>query len=158
MKRLFILFSCVLVLSCQTTGTLDNSNKNNDPGGTKPTVEQGNFIDSTLYFNDKTASVSLRAPMNERGQLGSGYQLQFRALNSVPLKNIVIITGGERIVLERGLVYVSANKGLNYSLSLSDSLYIAVNPRSTLLFEFDGQSKIIEMKDHKLTSFMAGGD
>lgn len=153
MKYIGLCLSVFLLVSCGAVPT-----KPDDPGSVSPTVDDSVYIESTLYFNARTASVSMRAPISDAGRLSSGYYIQFRSKTNQAVKNIAIIAGGERIVLEQGVRYVSAKKGLNFALTLNDSLYISSEPTTTFLFEFDGESKIIRVENHKLSEFMAGGD
>ncbi len=129
-----------------------------DPGSAQPTVTDAVFIESTEFFNNHSGSVSMRAPLNDRGLLKDGYQFQFRSKDKVAIKNIVIVVGGQRIVLEQGVRYITPSRGLNFVLTLNDSLFMSAESPATLLFNYDGDSKVIEIRDHKFGVFMAGGD
>ena len=121
--------------------------------------------DSTVYFNDRKASVSMRASFSNNidhnedspiiQTLSTGYKLQFRSISreNVLINNVFIIAGGKRIIVSEGDFFVAPNKGITLSLSHEDSLFIQQQNDAVLRFTIDGESQLMNMKHHKLTEF-----
>ena len=134
-----------LLTGCQST--------NNEIPITSPYT----YVDSTQYFNDRTASVSMRATFtnNSPSSMEHGYLFQFRSINQKPafLNSISIIAGGSRFFLEEGQVVLPTQKGLTLKLSLEESLEIAKYPASLLQFRHNNQSYLFSIELHQLKVF-----
>ncbi len=161
--RLILIISSLLILGCQTTSTTQQNPQSS--GAKKDTLFHQ---DSTVYFADRTASVSMRPSFkntinsNNDPQkpliiqpLNNGYQLQFRTIrkNNIVLEKIDIIAGGKRIPISEGQVFIPANKGLRLSLSLENSLLINKDDKAILAFTFDGESFLVSIKYHRINEF-----
>ena len=140
----FLLFLVVLA-GCQSTP--------NEPAVVSPYT----YVDSTQYFDERTASVSMRATFTNSSPSGMerGYLFQFRSINKKPafLNSISIIAGGKRYFLEEGQVVLPNQKGLTFNLSLDDSLEVAKYPSSLLQFRHNNQSYLFSIELHQLQEF-----
>lgn len=147
-----IFFSAVLV-ACQTTSTRDKANTANQAAKASDVFHR----DSTHYFADKTASVSLRATFsntenaNEQ-KLLSGYKLQFRTINlkGGTIGQVTIIAGGRQITLSENGFVIPPNQGINLQLSLEDTRFIHQQNDGLLRFRFQDESQLIQIQDHAL--------
>jgi hypothetical protein len=115
------------------------------------------FIDSTLYFNERKSSISMRARFDKGNntQITKGYLFQFRTITEQPifLSSVSIIAGGKRLLLEEGQLLLSAQNNVTLDLSLEDSLFTA--NFSSVLFQFK-QNKVSEVfviELHQLDKF-----
>ena len=115
------------------------------------------FIDSTLYFNERESSVSMRATFNKGNntKIIKGYLFQFRTITEQPifLSSASIIAGGRRLPLEEGQLLLSAQNNVTLKLSLEDSLFAA--NFSSVLFQFkqNNASEIFVIELHQLDNF-----
>jgi hypothetical protein len=128
--------------------------------------------DSTLYFANKTASISMRAsftkPSSNKASgpleavsplivqpLAKGYKLQFRTLNrdNLLINQASIIVGGRKIVIAKDAFFVPYNKGITLSLSLEDTQYISKHDNAVLGFTYDNKSLVVTIKNHKISNF-----
>lgn len=148
------------LFGCQTAGT-----------PTKPSEPQESIFhqDSTVYFAKRTASVSMRASFKNtiaRGNnlqqplkiqpLNNGYKFQFRTVrkDNVAIGKVDVIAGGKRIVVSNEKVFLPANQGLTLTLSLADSLFTSEKDDAILAFTFNGNSYLVNIKDHQISEFI----
>ena len=114
-------------------------------------------VDSTMYFAQRTASVSMRATFNRQGRtsLVDGYKFQFRSIDEKPafLNSVSIIAGGKRIFLEEGQIVLPTGQGVTLQLSLEDSNFIAAFPSALLQFRHNRESQIYAIELHQLQEF-----
>ncbi len=151
-----ILLLCGLALmACQTAPSKQTTLK-------KDTLLHN---DSTVYFNHRKASVSMRASFSNTTNsenvsttqtLANGYKLQFRSIKTenVFIEKVYIIAGGQRIVLNDNGFFVAPNKGVTLSLNYADSEFIQQQNNVVLRFMIDEQSHIMSIKQHKLSEFI----
>jgi hypothetical protein len=115
------------------------------------------YVDSTLYFAERTASVSMRATFNREQPSGmaEGYLFQFRTISNKPafLNSISIVAGGKRLFLEEGQIVLPNQKGVTLQLSLEDSLFVAQYPSALVQFRHNNDSQIFSIELHQLTEF-----
>ncbi|MGS2718572.1 hypothetical protein ACVBE9_10395 [Eionea flava] len=165
-RRPFLLVACLLPLlvSCAQTpnATTSNSETNND----NDIVDTFN-VDSTVYFENKKSSASLRASFIQRSdsssnsdipsqQLNGGYQLQFRTIlkgNNV-IDRASIIAGGQRISLITTPLFIHPQKGLTVRLKEKDTIFIRSNNDATLRFSLNGASHLMRLSNDKLSEFI----
>ena len=125
-------------------------------------IEKYDYLDSTLFFDEIHASLSMRATFKrstfEKGADGlvENYKFQFRSRRDLPVKisNIAIIVAGKRIFLESGTSYLPKNKPLIFTLSTADSQFIQDQPQAIFLFEYQNDSKAVLIEGHKLVKFV----
>lgn len=148
-KPIIWIFLAISLVSC---GTTDN----------KPTKSATpspyTYVDSTEYYLEDTASVSMRATFNNNApQSGmvTGYKFQFRSLNPKPLflSSISIIAGGKRLFVEEGQLVVANDKPITQNLNLQDSEFIAQYPDALLQFRANNQSVLFTIELHQLREF-----
>jgi hypothetical protein len=115
------------------------------------------FVDSTLYFAERTASVSMRATFNNAQPSGmnKGYMFQFRTISKNPafLNSVSIVAGGKRFFLEEGQIVLPSQKGVTLKLPLNDSLFVAKYPSALLQFRYNNTSFIFSIELHQLKDF-----
>jgi hypothetical protein len=116
------------------------------------------FVDSTLYFNDRKSSISLRATFGKgsSSKMIKGYLFQFITIAKDPifLSSAGIVAGGKRLFIEAGQQLLSAEKGTTFNLSLEDSLFVADFPKVLMQFKQNNQSEIFIIELHKLDKFI----
>lgn len=116
------------------------------------------FIDSTEYFADRTASVSMRATFDTTGTatMSTGYKFQFRSISKSPifLSSMSIIAGGKRFFVEKGQVTLTNNKSVTLTLPLEDSQFIGTFPSALLQFKHNNLSHILTITLHQLQEFI----
>jgi hypothetical protein len=126
--------------------------------------------DSTVYFSDKKASVSLRAsfiqeisePSNTKESrittqsLMNGYQLQFRAIlkGNNTVEQVSIIAGGKRFLLSDKPLFIQVNKGLTINTNKEDAVFIMNQSDATLRFKFNQASYLMSIRHHTLSEFI----
>jgi len=141
--------SSVWLLGCATAPRTQPDETNQPPPYT--------FVDSTLYFAEQTASVSLRATFHQEKSAGmaKGYQFQFRTISQQPvfLNSISLVAGGKRLFIEEGQSVLPANKGITFRVSLDDSRWLASYPSALLQFKYNGQSVLKRISLHRLEEF-----
>ncbi len=142
----FILSACVLLTACQTS-----------PEKQVVVVSPYTHVDSTTYFSERTASVSMRATFN-RGQsatMSEGYKFQFRTISNRPvfLSSISIVAGGKRFFLEQGQIVLPSQKGVTLQLPLKDSVFVAQFPSALLQFKQNNTSEIFSIELHQIKEF-----
>lgn len=154
-KRSIITLCSLILIACQAAL----------PKESAPAQHELLHNDSTVYFNDRKASVSMRASFsNNTGQhknasftqtLSTGYKLQFRSISreNVLINNVFIIAGGKRIIVSESDFFVAPNKGITLALSHEDSLFIQQKNDAVLRFAIDGKSQLMNMRHHKLSEF-----
>jgi hypothetical protein len=135
---------------------------------TKKAAQQDTVFhqESTVYFANKTASISMRAsftnmPNNKVSgplivqPLVDGYKLQFRTLNKdhLLINQASIIVGGKKIIIANDAFFVPYNKAINLSLSLEDTQYISQHDNAILGFSYANESLVMMIKNHKLSMF-----
>lgn len=141
------LFMAVFLASCATPTTEPTSNAKS----------LYTFIDSTLYFNERESSVSMRATFSKGNntKIIKGYLFQFRTITQNPifLSSASIIAGGRRLPLEEGQLLLSTKNNVTLELSLEDSLFAA--NFSSVLFQFkqNNASEIFVIELHQLDNF-----
>ncbi|MGH1487138.1 MAG: hypothetical protein ACRBCI_13070 [Cellvibrionaceae bacterium] len=115
------------------------------------------YVDSTQYFADRTASVSMRAIFNREQPSGmaEGYKFQLRTISNQPafLNSISIIAGGKRIFLEEGQIVLANGRGITLQLSLEDSLFVSQYPSALVQFRHNNNSYIFSIELHQLKEF-----
>ncbi len=128
-----------------------------------PSTPSADYQDSTLFFDNRLGSISLRASVSRpsaastgKPSLVSGYQFQFRSARAetMTLENIAVTAGGKRIALENGTLFLPPQKGLTFSLSLSDSQFVFKQPQAMLLFIYNGKTQIARISNHRLLDFI----
>ena len=115
------------------------------------------YVDSTVLFAEKTASVSLRASFGTQDPgMKQGYQLQFRTLSDTPvfLSSISVIAGGQRLFVEEGQIVLPQKKGISLSLSLEESLFIGEYETALLQFRYNNESFLMQIRLHQLSEFI----
>ena len=127
---------------------------------TKPVkkAEEYDYRDSTLFFDEVRASLSMRATLKQGADnLLKNYKFQFRSRRDLPVKinNIAITVAGKRIVLEPGTLYLPKNKSLTFELSTADSQLIQNQSQATLLFDYERVTKVALIEGHKLVKFIS---
>ena len=142
--HLFFLLLLLTLAGCQST---------NDQIPAAPYT----YVESTQLFDNRTASVSMRATFTNSSPsiMERGYLFQFRRINQQAafLSSISIIAGGQRYFLEEGQVVLPAQQGLTLKLSLDESLEIAKYPSSLLQFKYNNQSYLFSIELHQLKEF-----
>jgi len=133
--------------------------------GTQPTKTQPElspeqlytFVDSTLYFNARNSSISMRATFEKGNDLkmSKGYLFQFRTIDNKPifLSSVSVIAGGKRIFLEKKQLLLTPKKDITLSLSLEDSLFLAQFPTGLLQFKQNNSSELFTIALHQLDTF-----
>ena len=115
------------------------------------------YVDSTLYFAERTASISMRATFTDQqpSTMTKGYKFQFRTINTQPafLSSISLIADGKRIFLEEGQVVLPSQKGVTLELSLENSLWLAKYPSALVQFRHGNDSYIFAIGLHQLKEF-----
>lgn len=164
--RIFVVFAglALLIAGCAQTPNATNTSKNNTDSHTN-TSDIFN-IDSTVYFENKKSSASLRASFIQNTntpssstpsqQLNGGYQLQFRTIlkgNNV-IDRASIIAGGQRIILITTPLFIHPQKGLTIRLNEKDTLLIRSQSDATLRFSFNGESHLMSLRNDKLSEFI----
>ena len=126
-------------------------------------TEEYDYRDSTLFFDEIHASLSMRVTFNKRTTFKKGanglvkdYKFQFRSRRDLPVKisNIAITASGKRIFLEPGTLYLPKNKPLIFALSATDSQFIQHQPQAIFLFEYEDNSNAVLIEEHKLVKFI----
>ena len=116
------------------------------------------FVDSTLYFNDRKSSISMRATFGKgsTSKMLKGYLFQFRTITKEPifLSSASIVAGGKRLFIEEGQRLLTAEKSTTFNLSLQDSLFAAEFPKVLLQFKQNNQSEIFIIELHQLDKFI----
>ena len=125
--------------------------------------------DSTVYFADKKASISLRASFIQKTNestdttsntttqsLMGGYKLQFRSIfkGNSTIGHVSIIAGGRRIVLSDKPLFIQSTKGLTINTSIEDALFIMAYNDATLRFTFNQTSHLMSINNHTLSEFI----
>ncbi|MBX2809014.1 MAG: hypothetical protein KTR20_10330 [Cellvibrionaceae bacterium] len=145
----------VLAALLSSCGTTHEKSTSALPTKTEPSPYT--FIDSTEYFADRTASVSMRASFDTRNPsaMSSGYKFQFRTISETPilLNSISIIAGGKRIFIEPGQVVLPKHKSVTLSLPLEASQFIATFPSALLQFKHNNISQLLAITLHRLQEF-----
>ena len=144
----------LLLAGCGTVATTPES-------GQKSTTENSSltFVDSTQYFREDTASISLRASFDTSSNTSltmvDGYKFQFRTLSDTPIfiSSVSIIAGGKRFFVEEGQFVLTKEKGTTSTLPLDDSLFIADFPSALLQFRYNNESFLFEIALHQLKEF-----
>ena len=123
----------------------------------KPLIHE----DSTVYFADKTASLSMRATFESENQshqqeLTRGYKFQFRSIQkrNVSISQVSIIAGGKKINLSENRFLLPPQKGITLNLSLEDTHYIDQQQDAILRFKYEGESQLMSLKGHRLIEFV----
>ena len=116
------------------------------------------YIDSTLYYADRQASISVRASFNQQNNnagLAEGYRFQFRSIRAEPvfLNSISIVAGGKRFFLEAGQVVVPNQQGVTLQLPLDESKFVASFPSALIQFRHNNDSYIFSIELHQLKPF-----
>jgi len=148
-----LVFLCTLIGGCQTASTKEASPSN-------PIQNSLIHQDSTVYFADKTASISMRASFINNGSLeqpiADGYKLQFRSIKkgNVLISQVSIVAGGKKISLTEGSFFVPYNKGINLQLSKEDTLFISQHNDATFRFKHDNESYLMSIRQHKINEFI----
>ena len=164
LTRLLILLSLALTITACATNTLRPTAESTSQE--KATASELFHQDSTVYFADKKASVSLRASfIQETTQspyevttqsLMNGYKLQFRSIlkgNNV-IEKVSIIAGGKKITLLDKPLFIQENKGLIINSSKEEALFIMDKSDATLRFKFNQQSYLMSLRNHTLSEFI----
>jgi len=150
-----IFVACVLLLNaCGSNQTKQNTSS---PANTADQAPAFTFVDSTILFDDETASVSMRATFDRQGNatMAEGYKFQFRSINPEVtfLSSISIVAGGDRIFLEEGQIALPKEKGITLQLSLEESLNIAQFETALFQFRFGNESFLVTLGLHKLSEY-----
>ena len=124
----------------------------------KPVVESPHtHVDSTLYFAERTASISMRASFTREqpSTMTTGYQFQFRTINTQPafLNSISLVAGGKRLFLEENQIVLPSQKGITLQLSLEDSQWLAQYPSALIQFRHNNDSYLFAIELHQLKAF-----
>lgn len=134
--------------------------------GTQPTKTQSalpseqvhTFVDSTLYFNSRNSSISMRATFEKGNDLtmSKGYLFQFRTIDNKPifLSSVSVIAGGKRIFLEKKQLLLTPKEQITLSLPLEDSLFLAQFPTALLQFKQNNTSELFTIALHQLDIFI----
>ena len=128
-----------------------------NPQEKTPPVSPYTFVDSTVYFAEQTASLSMRTTFH-KGQsavIAEGYRFQFRTISPTPvfLSSISLIAGGKRLFLEEGQVVLPNEKGVTLKLSIKDSQFVAGFPSALIQFKHNNQSFIFTIELHQVKDF-----
>lgn len=147
-KVLIVVAVVLLIASCGSQKAKD----------APPVQAPYTFVDSTEYFADRTASVSMRATFHREqpaSGMAEGYRFQFRTINTQPafLNSISLVAGGKRIFLEEGQIVLPLEKGITLQLSLEDSLLVAQQNSALLQFRHNNTSHIFTIELHQLKPF-----
>jgi hypothetical protein len=125
--------------------------------------------DSTVYFANRKASISMRASFSNTIKaspdtnkpliiqpLFEGYKLQFRSIaqENMLIDQVSIVADGRNIVLADNSFFIPPNKGITLSVSLEDTLFISQQAEAVLRFKFNNASKIITIKNHQISEFI----
>ena len=152
-----VFVTCALLLSACSS----NPSQENQPPAVPDTVEQElafTFVDSTILFDNETASVSMRATFDREGNatMAEGYKFQFRSINPEVtfLSSISIVAGGDRIFIEEGQIALPKEKGITLQLSLEESLNIAQYKTALFQFRFGNESFLMALSTHKLSEYL----
>jgi len=115
------------------------------------------YEDSTVYFADNTASLSMRASFESDSQsyhqtLTEGYKFQFRSIQkrNILISQVSIISGGEKINVSTNRFLLPPQQGITLSLSLEDTRRIAQQDEAILRFKYEGDSQLMSIKAHRL--------
>jgi len=167
-RSIVLLCLSLLITACANTDT--STDTSTEIKNTSDVFHQ----DSTIYFADKKASVSLRASfIQETSQesietdgtvtagvttqsLINGYKLQFRTLlkGNNTLEQVSVIAGGKKIVLSDQSLFIQANKGLIINANKKDTLFIIEKGDATLRFKFNQTSYLMSIRNHTLSEFI----
>lgn len=153
LRFFIIIFSVIALTACQTLDT-KNTSTNSDAAIKAKDVF---YHDSTHYFADRTASVSMRATFlntedGDKQELVEGYKLQFRTINlkGGAIGQVTIIAGGKQITLSENGFIIPPKQGINLELSLEETQFIHQQNDGLLRFKFQNESQLIQIKDHTL--------
>lgn len=153
---------CILLSACQST-----------PEPTKK-VDAPEILhqDSTVYFADKKASVSMRASFIQRTIQGNqtdplsqstttqllngGYQLQFRSIDkgNNSIEDVSVVAGGKKFSLSTTSLLIPQNKWVILGLTEEESLFIAQQSDATLRFRYNQTSYLMSIRNHTLSEFI----
>jgi hypothetical protein len=116
------------------------------------------FVDSTLYFNDRKSSISMRATFGKdsSSKMTKGYLFQFRTITEKPifLSSASIVAGGKRLFIEQGQQLLTAEKSTTVNLSLEESLFVSGFSKALLQFKQNNKSEIFIIELHQLNKFI----
>ena len=158
--HLTILLCGFLIVGCQSTQVQNEQKKNSS-------FNNIFHKDSTLYFANRTAPVSMRASFSivhfsqpslktlfPSQTLVQSYKLQFRSIsqNNQLIEQVTIITAGKKIILLDGPLFISGDTGLTL-LSLEDSQFISKQRDVVLNFKYKNEAHFFSIQNHQLTPF-----
>ena len=173
--RFFTIFLLMLTLltGCQNQGAITESGNqaDNETGESTITNKESStnaaifYQDSTVYFAEESASISMRASflnqLQEQGEqviqpFAQGYRLQFRSLEEPPpsLGTVAIIAGGRKIELTGSSIIIPSKQGITFSISLENTRFISEQSDSVLQFKYQGESYFMLINDHRLSDFV----
>jgi hypothetical protein len=148
----FLFFSCLFAAAFLTSCTAPSPKPSPSP------VSLYTFVDSTLYFNDRNSSISMRAAFDKgsSSNMIKGYLFQFRTISKEPifLSSVSILTGGRRLFIEDGQQILTAEKSVTFNLSLEESLFVADFSKALFQFKQNNKSEIFIVDLHQLGEFI----
>jgi hypothetical protein len=116
------------------------------------------FVDSTLFFNDRNSSISMRTTFNKgtNYNMVKGYFFQFRTITKKPifLSSVSIVAGGKRLFLEEGQLLLTEKNSVTLNLSLENSLLITQFPKVLFQFKQNNKSEIFIIDLHQLDQYI----
>jgi hypothetical protein len=148
----FLIVSCLFVVIVLTSCAVK-------PPKISPGPESlHSFVDSTLYFNDRKSSISMRATFGKdsSSKMTKGYLFQFRTITEKPifLSSASIVAGGKRLFIEQGQQLLTAEKSTTVNLSLEESLFVSGFSKALLQFKQNNKSEIFIIELHQLDKFI----
>lgn len=150
----FYFFTC-LCMAIFVTGCTTQDTK---PIPTPIPESPYTFVDSTLFFNDRKSSISLRATFDKETsfKMQKGYTFQFRTIAEKPifLSSVSIIAGGKRFFLKKGQLLLSPQESITLNLSVEDSVFAASFQKVLLQFRQNNASEIFIIESHQLDTFV----
>ncbi|MFT6791198.1 MAG: hypothetical protein ACJA04_000398 [Cellvibrionaceae bacterium] len=115
------------------------------------------FVDSTVYFAERTASLSMRSTFkkSQTATITEGYKFQFRTINTKPvfLGSISLIAGGKIFFLEEGQVILLSQNEVNFELSLETSQFLVSYTPALIQFRYNNESVIFTIDLHQVKTF-----
>ena len=146
-----------MLAACESQQTRPENSKTSDSDTSSQNIIHQ---DSTVYFANRTASVSLRAsfisqPASIYQTLNTGYKIQLRSIQrrNISISQVSIIAGGRKIELSKKSFLLPPNKAIILDINLDDTLFIQQQADAVLQFKYDGKSQLMSLKEHQLSQF-----
>lgn len=115
------------------------------------------YRDSTHYFLNRTASISMRATLSNNSQtIIEGYKLQFRTIRNqnVAITDASIVAGGQYFSIANKEFFIDKQRAITLQLELNNTQLIQQQSDAVLRFKADGESLLFIIQNHQLQPFL----